>query len=132
MKDKEKYVSAFVQGYLTCALWSSSDSDDPTGGEHLDENYSVDDIAPASKADHEQQCRVFIDAHLDLLSRLQDRLGYEASTAGHDFWLTRNGHGAGFWDRGFGSFGDALADDARACGSSDPWVDKAGAVHLSM
>lgn len=21
------------------------------------------------------------------------------SQAGHDFWLTRNGHGAGFWDR---------------------------------
>tara|TARA_R110002012_G_scaffold295739_1_gene492457 strand:+ start:107 stop:430 length:324 start_codon:yes stop_codon:yes gene_type:complete len=20
--------------------------------------------------------------------------------AGHDFWLTRNGHGSGFWDRG--------------------------------
>ena len=23
-----------------------------------------------------------------------------ASQAGHDFWLTRCGHGAGFWDRG--------------------------------
>lgn len=24
---------------------------------------------------------------------------YDESSAGHDLWLTRNGHGAGFWDR---------------------------------
>lgn len=23
----------------------------------------------------------------------------DAAQYGHDFWLTRNGHGAGFWDR---------------------------------
>lgn len=27
-----------------------------------------------------------------------DLSGLEAQ-AGHDFWLTRNGHGTGFWDR---------------------------------
>lgn len=24
---------------------------------------------------------------------------FDCSQLGHDFWLTRNGHGAGFWDR---------------------------------
>jgi hypothetical protein len=24
---------------------------------------------------------------------------YSEERAGHDYWLTRNGHGAGFWDR---------------------------------
>lgn len=24
---------------------------------------------------------------------------YDESSAGHDYWLTRNGHGVGFWDR---------------------------------
>ena len=24
---------------------------------------------------------------------------HQDEQAGHDFWLTRNGHGAGFWDR---------------------------------
>lgn len=42
--------------------------------------------------------------------------------AGHDFWLTRNGHGAGFWDRGMGKLGDRLADAARAYGSVDLYV----------
>ena len=27
---------------------------------------------------------------------------------GHDFWLTRNGHGAGFWDGDYGDYGDAI------------------------
>lgn len=29
---------------------------------------------------------------------------------GHDFWLTSQGHGAGFWDRGLGEVGDTLTD----------------------
>jgi hypothetical protein len=28
-----------------------------------------------------------------------ERPGYDASRLGHDLWLTRNKHGAGFWDR---------------------------------
>ena len=28
----------------------------------------------------------------------------------HDYWLTRNGHGVGFWDRGLGPVGDRLID----------------------
>ena len=32
--------------------------------------------------------------------------------AGHDFALTRNGHGAGFWDHGAGEAGDALTESA--------------------
>jgi len=47
---------------------------------------------------------------------------------GHDFWLSRNGHGAGFFDRYYGP--DArltrayreLQDAARACGSFDLYV----------
>lgn len=38
---------------------------------------------------------------------------YTATQAGHDFWLTRNGHGAGFWDRGLGSPGEFLS---KRCG----------------
>ena len=37
---------------------------------------------------------------------------YNWAQAGHDYWLTRNGHGAGFWDRGLGEIGDVLT---KAC-----------------
>ena len=33
--------------------------------------------------------------------------------AGHDFWLTRNGEGAGFWDRGLGDVGEDLTKACR-------------------
>lgn len=36
---------------------------------------------------------------------------------GVDFWLTRNGHGAGFWDRGLGALGDKLSEMANLCGT---------------
>ncbi|UZJ23692.1 hypothetical protein RHODO2019_10780 [Rhodococcus antarcticus] len=35
---------------------------------------------------------------------------------GHDFYLTRCGHGAGFWDRGLGELGDRLSEAARPYG----------------
>ena len=31
----------------------------------------------------------------------------------HDYWLTRNSHGAGFWDRGLGDSGDRMSDAAQ-------------------
>jgi len=47
---------------------------------------------------------------------------------GHDFWLTRNGHGAGFWDRGAGDVGDRLTVAAHAWGECHPYVTVAGKV----
>ena len=32
------------------------------------------------------------------------------SQAGHDFWLTRNGHGSGFWDRDFTYYSPSVSD----------------------
>lgn len=41
---------------------------------------------------------------------------YTFEHIGHDFWLTSQGHGAGFWDRGLGEVGDALTDSANGYG----------------
>lgn len=45
--------------------------------------------------------------------------GYPESYAGHDLWLTRSGHGCGYWDRGLGELGDRLTEAAKAMGSAD-------------
>ena len=39
---------------------------------------------------------------------------------GHDLALTRNGHGAGFWDRGLGEAGRVLTD----------WAESLGELHI--
>lgn len=79
---------AFENAYIECALWSSHDDDD----EYLDYDHAPDDIAPETVARINLECRAFFNAHAPLFAAVS------ADQAGHDFWLTRNGHGAGFWD----------------------------------
>ncbi|GAA3632936.1 hypothetical protein [Microlunatus ginsengisoli] len=47
----------------------------------------------------------------------------------HDFWLTRNRHGAGFWDRGYGEDGDTLTEAAHAYGGVDLYIGEDGRIH---
>jgi hypothetical protein len=53
-----------------------------------------------------------------------------AEAAGIDFWLTRNRHGAGFWDRGLGNLGTRLTDAAQAFGECDLYVGDDGKLYL--
>lgn len=46
-----------------------------------------------------------------------------------DFWLTRNRHGAGFWDRGAGDVGKRLTQAAHGFGEQDV-VDTGKTTHL--
>lgn len=91
-------LKEFEQAYITCMLWSSNDESNEQGGEPLDANYSIDDIAPQTRQDIATECRDFITMLVEKLY-ITVLPGWDASQAGHDFWLTRNGHGAGFWDR---------------------------------
>jgi hypothetical protein len=47
---------------------------------------------------------------------------------GHDLWLTRNGHGVGFWDRDLGDLGDLLTDLADLMGEFDLSVGDYGTI----
>ena len=50
---------------------------------------------------------------------------------GHDIWLTRNGHGVGFWDRGLGALGESLSDIATHLGGADTYLGDDGMVYFS-
>lgn len=111
---KAKYLASldlFARGYLKCALWSSTDESRDNGGDPLNSNYDFDDIQRASLESLVADCVEFQKVAAELLSEAYSR-GYSAARAGHDFWLTRNGHGAGFWDRdelSEGDLGDRLS-----------------------
>lgn len=117
------YLEAFVQGYLECALWSSTDESRDDGGDPLDDNYDTSDIHPDAIATMQADCASFIDGNADDLESI------DAEQAGHDFWLTRNGHGAGFWDRGLGALGDRLSKACKPYGSAYLIVGNDGMVH---
>lgn len=85
----------FTSAYLECALWSSTDNADNTGGQPLDRNYGVGDIAPETLARMVEDCARFQSENAADLRAC----GQDDEYSGHDFWLTRCGHGAGFWDR---------------------------------
>lgn len=107
--------------YLVTALWSSTGED----SEPLGRTYTPSNIAPAS------QDRMSGDLVAFACANLSDLAGMEPGQAAHDFWLTRNHHGAGFWDRGLGELGDRLTASAESYGESDLYVGDDGELYVS-
>ena len=110
--------------YIGCALWSSTDLD----GNPLDDNCDSDDVNADTLIELSEELRDFINglSKRDLTAYLET-FGYDQ--LGHDFWLTRNGHGAGFWDRGLGDLGERLSEAARVYGPVDLYVGDDGEVY---
>lgn len=117
----------FFAAYLKCALWSSTEDSDDSGGSPLDENYDADDIAPASVEAMRREASEFFEAEASDLAAYAEARSW--GDAGHDFWLTRNGHGAGFWDRGLGELGERLSKACKPYGSCDLYVGDDGKVY---
>jgi len=116
-------IDEFTQQYMETALWSTNDESDPSGGVPLDENYSIDDINRETIDKMREDCSKFQLENEELLSQAYEVTGNDEARAGHDFWLTRNGHGAGFWDGDWGDFGDALSAAADKFGTVDLFID---------
>jgi hypothetical protein len=115
---------AFFDAYVECALWSSTDNADESGGSPLDDNYGPEDIAPECLKSMREDCDAFWNDNPECHD--------DASRAGHDFWLTRNGHGAGFWDGDWpDDAGKKLTDASHAYGSSDLYIGDDGKVYCS-
>ena len=59
-----------------------------------------------------------------------DRGTADAARTFNSLGLTRNRHGAGFWDRGHGDKGKRLTDAAHAYGSSDAYLGDDGLLYV--
>lgn len=119
------YIKEFWDAYMGCALWSSHDEADESGGEPMDANYGPEDIDEYSAQEMLKDCNDFIADQWPLLE------GLDPAQSGHDFWLTRNRHGAGFWDRGLGKVGDELTKAAHVYGECDLYVGDDGKIHVA-
>lgn len=120
-KDQESFISAYIE----CALWSSTGEDDTP----LDSLYSVDDFAPETIDRIRKDCDWFMLDNSDSIESGEFKDNY--SRAGHDFWLNRNGHGAGFWDGGWPSrAGHNLDQAARAFPEIDLYSGDDGKLYI--
>jgi hypothetical protein len=116
-------LDSFTRQYLETALWSSVDDD----GKPLDDVHDVSDFAPEAIARAVEDCKAFRETHAaDLGATHHDDYDRHA----HDLWLTRNGHGTGFWDREYGEVGDRLTDAAHACGECYLYVGDDGLLYF--
>jgi len=129
-------VAEFISGYITAMLWSSHDESNESGGRPMDANYSEDDLTDDARERCEVECKAFlyrvgymIDDEQFTGNRPDG--GTLAAYAGHDFWLTRNGHGAGFWDGDWAETADKiLTGAAKAFGELNPYVTEGGQIDI--
>lgn len=118
------YLRRFIASYMETALWASTDGD----GQNLDADYSTADIAEDSVEAMEKDCASFVFTNRrDLL-----KSGQTPERAGHDYWLNRNGHGAGFWDEGLGELGKRLSDQSKWAGTCDIYPGDDGQLHINF
>jgi len=144
-------INKILKGYVEAALWTEEESlrdqqggdsvydddDDTDDDTELDKlirltsqlnskgimSFSREDIEPDSLIDAYMGIKKFIQlCGEDLIHRAINEFG--AEQLGHDFWLTRNGHGAGFFDRGYDSGDeDILMKASRDMGSVDLYIN---------
>jgi hypothetical protein len=109
-----------VRSYLETALWSSTGDD----GEPLDRDYVITDFADDAIRQAERDVAEFENEAGALLDH------FDSEDIGHDFWLTRNRHGAGFWDGDYEPYGDQLTDIAQGFGEAHPYVGDDGVLYI--
>ena len=111
-----------LDGYLKAALWAETDdNDDP-----LEDNYTARDIDSGSISKAKRDIKKFVQMAGDLL--MVD--GNDEEQIGHDLWLTRNGHGAGFWDGDYPEAGDELTKLCERLGEKYIYVGDDGKVYI--
>lgn len=130
-------LDSLTRAYLVTALWSSTDT---RGGEDipLDREHGLSDLAPAAVEMAMRDCARFSSAMESTLAAAIESCEVvcgpdfdEWGRAGHDLWLTRNGHGAGFWDGDWPEpYASQLSAYARAQGSVDAYVGDDGMIHF--
>lgn len=127
-EELKYFLDTFLQSYLETALWAAPEDDQ---GRTLDRRFAgrrnvftKDAIAEARRV-----CDSFVRNNWELLQQAMDETGVQAAGLAHDFYLTQNRHGVGFWD---GDYPEALGEALTAASRRYPemtawafgrWVD---------
>lgn len=110
----KRNVGEILKHYLACALWTNE----------LDSN-SVEDIDKESKQKAYTIIHRFLKKAIHLLTE-----DWTDEQIGHDLWLTRGGHGAGFWDRDLPN-GKELSDICDTMRFHGEVFEADGIVHIN-
>ena len=107
MKKKSDIIASlddFTRHYIIAGLWSCPISETDDSG--IDSEYGIEDLTVTALLRCIKDCKRFQEENKRALSlaeyprkNFSDGEYNDSELAGHDFWLTRNHYGVGFWDR---------------------------------
>lgn len=119
----------FFDGYMTAALWSSTYGEN--GENHMDDGKHH--LAAEARIEMLKDCADFIsfceNQQINPFPEYNKGEYSNEELSGHDFWLTRNGHGCGYWDRGLGNMGKTLTGAAKTFGCCDLYLGDDGFIY---
>lgn len=126
--DTQRLFAAVMAQHYTEALFFTDSGD---LGDPVEEGA---ELLPSAAQQIGLDCLLFARVAWPLLTAPDAETGnsWTASQAGHDFWLTRNGHGAGFWDREGLPFGEELTALCAVFGEQHPYMARPGKVGLDV
>lgn len=116
--DELPDFTPFFNAYQDAALFTSNIEDGPEEnpgprqGQPFDRYFSRLHFTPQAAAIMRAHCLSFYSQmyfYIDKEKPEGAALGGRVSQAGQDFWLTSNGHGSGFWDGDWPTYGDLLS-----------------------
>lgn len=119
MSKIEEMLNVFVESYIETAIWSSTDDD----GEPLDKRFNAGHLSDSAWLKCVSQCADFL-SRPAVAQLSADWTEEDHKMAGHDFWLTRNGHGAGFWDGDWPNNGKELTEASKQAGECNLLVSE--------
>ena len=126
MNTPKPNLDDFTRAYIEALYFTGA-------GPDSEELTTESDFAPKTLAKIVSDCARFQELADDKITGCERRYGAHtvAEYAGFDFWLTRNGHGAGFWDGGWPEHGDALTAIAEQFGESCAYLGADGMIYVS-
>ena len=117
-------MSERTRQYIETAIWADLQDD---AGNPADKDYDASDVAPGTV----RQIEAAVDAFFTANAADIEATGSDDGRTAHNLYLSRNGHGAGFFGNGYGPAGDRLQDAARALGESQPYLGDDGRVYFT-
>ena len=128
----ETALDEFTTAYILAALWTFDD-DAPSGEYETSGRFQIlfPKIDQQTVLKMAEDCATFQKENREILAAFQPC----DSQNGHDFWLTRNHHGSGFWDRDqnsedkFKQLADLLTQASNAFGEFNLYYGDDGKIY---
>lgn len=141
VNDPDGYFETFLDSYLTAELWGASLEDgNLTDDEHsvdVPDDFCYDDVDNLHPSSLEKltadALRFYLSAkfHIERGEFDGPFEGCKWSQAGHDFAMTRNGHGVGFWESEWNNSSGEFDDNGEQVSDWDNEATGKYLTHLS-